>query len=340
MSHRTSCASVLALVALSSSAPAQTVLFQEDFESGLANWSISSQWQHADSSAICGSAVAPFPSGVKAARFGHATGSQCNFNGSIFGDLTLLTPIPIPASATDVRLRYRTYEETECPTFNNQFGNCGWDHRFVSVSIDAGQSWTDVAFGAEELAWHEKAVSLDAFAGQDVLLRFRFDPVDGLWNEFLGWFVDDVIVEYGAPGPLNYCTAKMNSAYCTPTITYSGWPSISGGDDLHIGALQILNRRASKLVWSRSPNSQPFHGGILCVQAPAARTTVMDSGGTPMPAWDCTGIYWFHFSSAYLATKSVTAGDTIYVQFSGRDPGYAPPYNHSLSAALQVTILP
>ena len=321
-------------------ASAQTVLFHDDFESGLANWSATAQWHIEGEGTVCGAEAAPFPTSANAARFGRVAPNSCDFAGDTLGDLTLLMPISIPSTADFVRLRYWTFEETECPLFQGSFGNCGWDHRVVSVSTDGGQSWTDVAFGAEELAWHEKGVDLNGYRGQDILVRFRFDPVDNLWNGFLGWFVDEVRVEYGVPTPIGYCSAKMNSLGCTPTITYSGWPTLSGADDFHVGALQVLNHRPSKLVWSHAPNSVPFHGGTLCVLPPAARTPVLDAGGNPLPVWDCSGQYWHHFSAAYLASKGVSAGDTIYVQFSGRDPGFAPPYNHSLSAALQVTFLP
>src|SRR5262249_26473819 len=121
--------STLAALALASVAGAQTVLFHEDFENGLGNWSTSAQWHQADANDVCGALVAPFPSGAKSAQFGHVTSSSCSFNGWIPGDLTLLVPIAIPASATDVRLRYETFEQTECPTFDDAIGNCGWDHR-------------------------------------------------------------------------------------------------------------------------------------------------------------------------------------------------------------------
>lgn len=65
-----------------------------------------------------------------------------------------------------------------------------------------------------------------------------------------------------------------------------------------------------------------------------------DSGGSSAPTVDCSGAYSFHFSHAYLASKYVLAGETLYIQFSGRDPGFAPPGNHSLSNALQVLVLP
>jgi hypothetical protein len=332
---------IVTLAALSSGfASAQTVLLHEDFENGLGNWSATALWHTETESSPCGVESGAFPSSITAARFGRVTANSCDFNGSAIGDLTLLAPISIPSTATDVRLRYWTFEETECPLFQGYFGNCGWDHRFVSVSNDGGQNWTDVAFGAEELAWHEKSVVLDAYRGQDILLRFRFDPVDNLWNDGLGWFVDEVRVEYGVPSPLTYCTAKLNSVQCTPTLVYTGWPTMSGADDFRVGAVQILNHRYAKLVWSRSTNAVPFHGGTLCVLPPAARTPVLDPGGTPLPSWDCTGVYWHHFSYAYLASKGVAAGDTIYIQFSGRDPLFSPPYNHSLSAGLQVTFLP
>jgi len=69
-----------------------------------------------------------------------------------------------------------------------------YDRAWLEVSANGG-AWTKVweknqpsqTFGVE-------SVSLNAYAGQSVQLRFQFDAVDSEYNETRGWFIDDVMV--------------------------------------------------------------------------------------------------------------------------------------------------
>lgn len=259
----------------------------------------------------------------------------CSFghNPPLKGALTTLFPVDIPASASIVTLSYETMESTECGG-----PNCGWDERFVEVSADGGATWALVAVGGQEEVWRHVDVDLSSYAGQSIFVRFRFDAVDGQWNFHAGWFVDDVRIT--ANYATSYCTAKTNSIGCVPTLAYAGSPSLSANEPLQVSVSNILNQHTANLIWSRFPNAAPFQGGTLCVQAPAVRTPLAHSGGTPAPAVDCTGAYAFTFTPSYLASKAVLAGQTLHIQFSGRDSGFAAPNNRSLSAGLAVTILP
>jgi hypothetical protein len=326
---------VAASIALATGATvkAQTVLFSDDFSAGLGAWSATADWHLQDEASVCDNDLVPFPSPGFAAAFNFGQATGCGFGWTI-GDLTTLQPISIPAGATNARLLFVSYEETECG-----FGNCGWDHRYVRVSTDNGQSWNVVMIGATERVWYERVASLDAYAGSSVLIQFRFDAVDPWVNDYPGWLVDDVRVEIDSPFAY-YCTGKVSSAGCIPYVDAVGDTSLTGPDNLVIAAELLHNSVSSKLIWSRGSNNVPFHGGTLCVMAPAARTTVTSSGGSSAPAIDCTGHYSFAFTHAYLASKSVLAGQTLYVQGSTRDPGIAPPGNHSLSNALSFTVLP
>ncbi len=324
-----------AAACVTSAAPAQTVAFHEDFESGLAKWATTSMWHLELSSAPCGSQAAPFPSGDACARFGQNWQNYCNFDGFPDGTLTMLLPTHIPASATSARLSYATYEHTEC----GNLGNCGWDERYVYISNDGGQAWTQIAEGGPEQVWLTNSVDLSDYIGDDVLIRFRFDAIDDLANDYLGWLVDDVTIEYDAATP--YCTGKVNSQGCTPTLSYTGRPGVTEvNDPFTVTATNLINNTGSKLVCAHTPNAAPFHGGVLCVSPPAARTTVRSSGGSPIGVVDCSGVYTFEFTPTFYAQKSYLAGETMFIQFTGRDPGYAPPGNHSLSAGIWVTLQP
>ncbi len=325
----------LSIVALSAPTRAQTTtLFSDDFSAGLAQWTPTGRWHLADDNDACAPNTAPYPSPGFCAAFNDGNFGVCAFQTAAVGRLSLAQAIAIPAGASSARLRFMTYEDTECGG-----GNCGWDHRFVEVSTDNGTTWAVLATGAAEGLWYERVLSLDAYRGASVRIRFRFDPVDGWGNDYAGWLVDDVRIESDSPFA-GYCVGKLSSANCIPTIEATGDVSLSGPDDLVLTARLLLNGVSSKLIWSRAPNTTPFHGGILCVSIPAARTTVRSSNGDAWPAANCTGSYAFAFTHAYLASHGVLAGETLYVQASTRDSGFAPPNNLSLSAGLTFTVLP
>lgn len=327
---------LLVALAFTPSLLAQTTVFSDNFDNGLGQWTATNQWHlQSESGGQCTQGITPFPSSGYTAAFnnGDSAPSWCAFP-STPGNLTTLQPISIPAGAASARLRFKTYEATKCG-----YGNCGWDCRYVRVSTDGGAIWDTVAMGATELVWYERVVSLDAYRGSDVLLQFRFEPVDHWFNDYPGWFVDDVVVEVDSPFD-HYCTGKISSAHCIPVVTAVGDISLSGPDDLVIAGDLLRNNVASKIIWSRTPNNAPFHGGTLCVSPPTARTTVLSSGGWPSPAANCSGNYVFPFTHAYMLYKGVWPGETLHVQVSTRDPGYAPPGNHSLSAGILFTVLP
>jgi len=139
------------------------------------------------------------------------------------------------------------------------------------------------------------------------------------------------------PPPITYCTAKVNSLGCLPAIGHVGTPTISGPDDFHVTASNVVSNGTGMLFWGHGPNNVPFKGGILCVAPPHIRTIMQDSGGNPPPP-DCSGSYSFHFSQAYMASKSIAAGMQLYAQYWSRDPGFASPNNVGLTEALELTI--
>jgi hypothetical protein len=68
----------------------------------------------------------------------------------------------------------------------------------TSVEIVSGTTttvWTLSSANPSTLAWTDSgAISLAAFAGKSIQVRFRFDSKDSSSNAFKGWMVDDVVV--------------------------------------------------------------------------------------------------------------------------------------------------
>ena len=120
--------------------------------------------------------------------------------------------------------------------------------------------------------------------------------------------------------PTSYCLAEPNSAGCTPSIASSGEPSLTGPDDFHVLASEVLNKQPGVLFWGLGAAAVPFGNGTLCIQPPVVRTALQNSGGNPLPL-DCSGTYDLHLTQAYFAGQGLTAGTILYAQYWTRDPG-------------------
>ena len=82
----------------------------------------------------------------------------------------------------------------------NFYTERGWDYCMVDVSTDGGSNWTPLRgeFGTSPSGdtdgWQITTLDLSAYAGATINIRFYFDTGDSLFNDFPGWFVDDVMV--------------------------------------------------------------------------------------------------------------------------------------------------
>jgi hypothetical protein len=148
------------------------------------------------------------------------------------------------------------------------------------------------------------------------------------------------------PGTI-YCTAKVNSLGCTPSIAFTGTPKASNTSGYVISCSNVRNQKSGLLFYGvNGPQAMPFQGGTHCVALPTKRSPSVSSNGNALPANDCSGVYTIDFS-AYahgllggnppLAALTV-AGTTVNCQWWGRDPGFPAPNNTTLSNGLQFTV--
>jgi hypothetical protein len=152
----------------------------------------------------------------------------------------------------------------------------------------------------------------------------------------------------GTPLVSTYCNAKLNSLGCVPSISALGTSSATAQSGFTVRSINMRNNKSGLLFYgSTGRNSTPFTGGTLCVQPPVHRTPAVISGGTPLPANNCSGIFSLDvnaFRSGALggapASFLSVPGTTVDSQFWGRDPGFAAPNNTQLSNALEFVIRP
>jgi len=177
------------------------------------------------------------------------------------------------------------------------------------------------------------------------LMSYCYQCPGGLLNmslEFHPWSASDMrawAASTCAPlycsSPIAYCTAKVNSQGCTPSIDSFGHPTLTGLDDFTIAATNVLNNKSGVLYWGLSSSTAPFEGGVLCVGQPVVRTGLQLSGGDPGDD-DCSGAYSLVFTHDYAQSKGLTAGTTCFAQYWTRDPASAS--GTGLTNALQFTL--
>ena len=69
--------------------------------------------------------------------------------------------------------------------------------------------------------------------------------------------------------PVAYCTTKSTGGGCTPSIRYSGTPTLTGPDDLAFRAREVPANVFGMFFWGTGPNAAiPAFGGTLCVHPP------------------------------------------------------------------------
>ncbi len=138
-------------------------------------------------------------------------------------------------------------------------------------------------------------------------------------------------------GPSTYCEAKVNSLGCVSSIGWSGTPTLTGADDFHVLATNIIPSKVGILLWSTSGSADtPFFGGTLCVAPPHHRAPRLFSGGQDDGA--CDGAFDFHFSHSYMQGQGLTIGSRLFLQFWYRDPMHSDGTGTGLTDGLAATI--
>ncbi len=177
---------------------------------------------------------------------------------------------------------------------------------------------------------------LDGLSGAEGAL---IDPVTGdfLFSTYGGG--NRVIVVQGFDLPSIFCGGKVNSQGCTPTITYTGSPSITGPDNFVVNSVDTLNNAFGILLWSTTPGTVMLGGGTICLNGHVFRHPVQASGGNGiLQGTDCSGTYTDTLNQAWFNQNMLSAGTTVFVQYIARDNNFAEPNNYSFSDGLRFTI--
>jgi PKD repeat protein len=166
---------------------AVTVAFQDDMESGPSKWTIEGT-DGGTGSALWHLSTHRAASPVTAFYYGREDTLTYNTGTRNFGSIT---SVPIDLTGhTDSLLSFTHFLQTESTS--------PFDTARVQVSNNNGATWTDVYVNAISTDMVRQDLSLAAYDGNVILLRFSFDTLDQAFNQFEGWVVDDVTVTASA----------------------------------------------------------------------------------------------------------------------------------------------
>lgn len=216
------------------SSNAQIVVFSDDFESGLANWTVTGLWNTTTEAAFSpNNSFTDSPGG--------------NYLDVFSSEATMAVDIDLSAALdADVQLEAQLDLEN------------GFDYVYMDASTDGGGAWTNIyVFNGEDLiTWTHYAIPIGAFVGSpNVRLRFRFES-DAAYNAD-GIHFDDIVVRTynvdaspplilhtatnlyeGTLGP-NNLTAELIDA--SDIASTSLWYSADGGAYTAVAGINVVD---------------------------------------------------------------------------------------------------
>ncbi len=135
----------------------------------------------------------------------------------------------------------------------------------------------------------------------------------------------------------NYCTGKITSHFCGPTMTAAGQASLTFPAGFSVSCTQMDQNVTGLVFFGLSGSSStPFQGGTLCVAPPTTRLP----GKNTLGGFSCAGSLNYTLSD-FLATPagpSIVVGSQIHCQGWARDTG--DPFGTSLSDGLFFEVCP
>jgi hypothetical protein len=222
--------SIFSLLAVLSNA--QNILYSETFNSNLGTCTASNSsngaWVWSNS---CAQSSLTGHSGP-----GHAIfqGSGCTFgNGANTTSGSLVTPT-IAIGALGGLVTFNYFLSNECT-----FGNCNYDVLSFEISNNNGQSYNSIVASSAATSsivntassgWASVSYNLATYTNQTIMIRFNFNSVDGIGNNYDGIYVDDILVT-------GFCSITTSASNGTNNIS----PAVCTGNSIFLVTNAVSN---------------------------------------------------------------------------------------------------
>jgi len=132
---------------------------------------------------------------------------------------------------SDAKLSFWSWYETEPAPYAITY-----DRKYVDISTDGGSTWVQLYQITlpphNMITWEQiSSIDLSSYIGQTIKIRFRFDTGDRSYNNYEGWYVDDIKITGDYQFPVNEATlmARLKEG-ASVSFTSGGTTSIEDGD--------------------------------------------------------------------------------------------------------------
>ena len=125
--------------------------------------------------------------------------------------------VAIVRGLTPYYLRFQYLYETEAQ-------GTVWDQRWVQISVDGGP-FENVLQLSDDPDWNwlqSPAIDLSAYAGHVIQVRYHFDSIDEQFNNYRGWYIDDLNISTTPPPPCSDPYEPNGAASQAVGIQYGG----------------------------------------------------------------------------------------------------------------------
>ena len=110
-----------------------------------------------------------------------------NFNTGAANKGSVISPSINLSASKNSQLSFQQFLDKEA--------GLSYDKTQIFVSEDNGTSWVEIFFGTPtEGVWKNEVLDLSAYDGKTIKIKFSFDTIDAVLNDFEGWFLDDIVV--------------------------------------------------------------------------------------------------------------------------------------------------
>lgn len=265
------------------------------------------------------------------------TGDNADVDG---GRTSLVSPLFNLTAAHDPHVRYWRW-------FSNHTGaNPNTDVFRAQISNNGGTTWSDVETvgptgQAANGGWYLHQFRVADFVAPTAQVRVKFIVEDLGGDSEIEAALDDFAVfevMCGSTGAV-YCSAKLNSQGCLPSISATGLASVSSAAPFTITANNLINQRSGMLIYGYGSAALPFQGGTKCITSPTLRTPLQLTGGSIGPD-DCSGALAFAMNAWIQsgADANLIAGASVFTQFWSRDGADPAGFGTSLSNGFSFSI--
>jgi hypothetical protein len=163
-----------------------------------------------------------------------------------------------------------------------------FDRSLVEISTDNGATWFSALQITDTSAtWSLQTLSLQPWVGKSVRLRFFFDSVDEVSNEFEGWYVQDITMSGVSSSWLSAsssagtvaagATASPNLTFNAATLAAGTYSTslIVGSNDLQTPLITV------PVTLTVTPNARPSATAKTLTTAEDTAATIVLSGTDP-----------------------------------------------------------